>query len=133
MRNPTWKPASSKSCILVEDGNGVQMARPVSEKNVVLEHVVTCDVQKPNEHPTGYFRQQLAVLEDQEEKFPAYRGSVDPTHFQKQVSWGTWLADTLPLWQPQKQACPGSPIPLKCQLWKENEATKEGTKKQLHK
>ena len=55
----------------------------------MLEHVATCDVQKPNEHPTGHFRQQLAVLERWKEKFPAYKGSVGPTHFQKQVSWGT--------------------------------------------
>ena len=89
MRNPSGTPASSKSCILAEDKNGVQTARPVSEKKVGLEHVASLDVEQSNKHPLGHVLSKLAALGGWKEKSPAYRGSVVPTHFQKQVSWGT--------------------------------------------
>ena len=89
MRNPTGTTGASKSCILQEDENGVQTARSVIEKKVELEHVASCDVDQSNEHPLGHVLSKLAALEGWKEKFPAYRGSVGPTHFQKQVSWGT--------------------------------------------
>ena len=60
-------------------------------KKVVIENVAPWDVAGSNEPPMGYVLSKLAVLEGWKEKFPAYRGSVVPTHFQKQVSWGTWL------------------------------------------
>ena len=85
MRNPTAIPASIKSCILAEDKNGVQTARPVSEKKVGLEHVASCDVEQSNEHPLGHVLSKLAALGRWKEKFPAYRGSVVPTHFQEWV------------------------------------------------
>ena len=85
MRNPSGTTASSKSCILQEDENGVQTARPVSEKKVGLEHVASLDVEQSNKHPLGHVLSKLAALGGWKEKFPAYRGSVVPTHFQEWI------------------------------------------------
>ena len=85
MRNPTGTTGASKSCILQEDENGVQTARSVIEKKVELEHVASCDVDQSNEHPLGHVLSKLAALGGWKEKFPAYRGSVVPTHFQEWV------------------------------------------------
>ena len=54
--------------------------------------MASLDVEQSNKHPLGQVLSKLAALGEWKEKFPAYRGSVVPTHFQKQVSWGTWLA-----------------------------------------
>ena len=60
-------------------------------KKVVIQYVAPWGISGSNEPPMGYVLSKLAVLEGWKEKFPAYRGSVVPTHFQKQVGWGTWL------------------------------------------
>ena len=60
-------------------------------KKVVIQYVAPWGISGSNEPPMGYVLSKLAVLERWKEKFPAYRGSVVPTHFQKQVGWGTWL------------------------------------------
>ena len=54
-------------------------------KKVELEHVASCDVDQSNEHPLGHVLSKLAALGGWKEKFPAYRGSVVPTHFQEWV------------------------------------------------
>ena len=55
------------------------------KKKVELEHVASCDVDQSNEHPLGHVLSKFLALEEWKEKFPAYRGSVVPTHFQEWV------------------------------------------------
>ena len=59
--NPTEMSASSKSYFLEEDEHGVPVTKPVSEKSE-MAHVAQGGVDESNKHPTGHFRQQLAVL-----------------------------------------------------------------------
>ena len=51
----------------------------------MIEHVASCDVEKSNEHPNDHVLSKLTALRGWKEKFPAYRGSVVPTHFQEWV------------------------------------------------
>ena len=51
------------------------------------------DVEESNKHPIGHARSQLSMLQSCKEKFVTFKGSVTPTHFQKQVRRGTWLVN----------------------------------------
>ena len=53
--------------------------------------VASWGVEESNKHPIGHARSQLSMLEGCKEKFVTFKGSVTPTHFQKQVRRGTWL------------------------------------------
>ena len=63
-------------------------------KKVVIQYVAPWGISGSNEPPMGYVLSKLAVLEGWKEKFPAYRGSVVPTHIEEWVGEPDYSSNT---------------------------------------